>query len=79
MGGRNERRNLGIGLDELAVSTLGRGLLGEESIIECVGNLNTAEVNRGRGGDDVGLVDTAEGDTVEVVWSWNGKNQSDDI
>ena len=64
------KTHLGIRLDELAIGTLGGGLLGEESIVECVGNLDTAEVHGAGGGDDVGLVDTSQRNTVQVVWAW---------
>ncbi len=41
----------------------GRGIASEESVIDR-GSVNTSEGNLGRGGDDVSLVDTAEGDAV---------------
>ena len=60
---------LGVGLDELAISTLLGSLLGEESIIERVVDGDTAEIDGGRCGDDVGLVDAAQGHSVQVVWA----------
>jgi hypothetical protein len=53
----SEELSLLAGLD-----TLG---LGEESVVDGLGNGNRGDVDLGRGGDNVGLVNSSEGNTVE--------------
>lgn len=48
------------------LDTLG---LGEESVVDRLRNGNRGDIDLGRSSDNVGLVDSSEGDTVEPVVS----------
>lgn len=44
-------------------------LLLSNHVVFCSNYLDAGDINAGRGGNDVGLVDTTERDTVELVWA----------
>ncbi len=58
VGGVSEEALLGVDLGGL--------LLLEVSVVDLLVNLDVSDVDLGRGGDNVGLVDTSDGDTVDL-------------
>jgi hypothetical protein len=53
----------------LGLLLLGLLLLGEVGIVNVLGNLNRGNINVGRGGNDVSLVDALQRNTVNLVGS----------